>query len=166
MWQILEKSQNFTMDFQLNSVSKPVKMNNIFFKFGSAELTRESSAGLDELIELLKDNPNITIEIGAHTDFVGSDETNLLLSGQRAKSVVDYLTVKGIEKDRLSSKGYGESVPVVPDKALVKQYRFLKVDTPLDNEFIEGLKSEEQEIANQINRRTEFKVLKTTYKMY
>src|SRR5574344_1803610 len=162
----LEKSQNFTMDFQLNSVSKPVKMNNIFFKFGSAELTPESSAGLDELVELLKDNPNITIEIGAHTDFVGSDETNLLLSGQRAKSVVDYLTVKGIEKDRLSSKGYGESVPVVPDKALVKQYRFLKVDTPLNNEFIEGLKSEEQEIANQINRRTECKVLKTTYKMY
>ena len=73
---------------------------------------------------------------------------------------------KGIESDRLSAVGYGESEPVVPDKAMVRQHRFLKVNVPLTEEFIKTLSKEQQETANQINRRTEFKVLKTTYKMF
>lgn len=162
----VEQNQQFVADFQLTSVSKPVKMNNIFFKFGSAELTEESSAGLDDLVRLLQDNPNITIEIGAHTDYVGAEETNRVLSQQRAQAVVSYLSLHGVEKERLTAKGYGENQPVVPDRSLVRKYRFLKVDVPLTEEFIQKLSSEQQEIANQINRRTEFKVLKTTYKMF
>ncbi len=162
----LEKSANFTIDFTLSSISKPVKMDNIFYEFGSAKLTEDSYNGLDGLVKLLNDNPNITIEIGAHTDYVGGDEANLKLSKERAGSVVDYLLRKGIEKDRISAVGYGETVPVRPDKTLVRQNRFLKINVPLTEEFIKTLTPEQQEKANQINRRTEFKVLKTTYKMY
>jgi peptidoglycan-associated lipoprotein len=113
------------------------------------------------------DNPNITIEIGAHTDRVGSEEGNLQLSGKRAQSVVDYLIKKGIEAERLTAKGYGKSQPVTVDKVIQKQYPFLKVGEVLTEEFIEGLSDEkEKELADSINRRTEFRVLKTTYKMY
>jgi peptidoglycan-associated lipoprotein len=162
----VEENKNFSVDFKLTSVNKPVKMENIFYKFGSAELTPESSAGLDALVTLLNDNPNITIEIGAHTDYVGSEQANIKLSEERAQSVVNYLLAKGIEKDRLTAKGYGKSVPVVPDKELATKYRFLRYKVPLDEAFISKLNSQQQEIANQINRRTEFKVLKTTYKMF
>ncbi len=162
----IEENKEFVVDFKLTSVNKPVKMENIFYKFGSAELTPESSAGLDALVTLLNDNPNITIEIGAHTDYVGSEEANIKLSKERAMSVVNYLTAKGIAPDRLTAKGYGKSVPVVPDRELATKYRFLRYKVPLDEAFISKLNSEQQEIANQINRRTEFKVLKTTYKLF
>jgi peptidoglycan-associated lipoprotein len=141
-------------------------MNNIFYEFGSAKLTPESTDGLNDLVKLLNDNPNITIEIGAHTDHIGSEEANMKLSHERAMSVVNYLTEHGIEPARITPKGYGESTPVVPDRQLVIKYRFLKVNVPLTEEFIAKLNSEQQEIAKQINRRTEFKVLKTTYNMY
>lgn len=162
----LQENKTYNADFVLSLVDKPVKMNNIFFKFGSAELTPESSAGLDDLVKLLNDNPNITIEIGAHTDYVGSEEDNMRLSSQRAKAVVDYLQAKGIESARLTAKGYGESSPVVPDKAMVRKYKFMRLNVPLDENFLSKLTDEQKETANQLNRRTEFKVLKTTYKMY
>lgn len=114
----------------------------------------------------MNDNPNITIEIGAHTDRVGSAEGNLQLSGKRAQSVVDYLIKGGIEAERLTAKGYGKTQPVVVDKKLKKMYGFLKEETPLDEEYIDTLTDEQKEIADSINRRTEFRVLKTTYKMY
>ncbi len=162
----LEDSKDFKIDFTLNSISKPVKMNNIFYEFGSAKLTPESTAGLNDLVKLLNDNPNITIEIGAHTDHIGTEEANMKLSHERAMSVVNYLTEHGIEPARITAKGYGESTPVVPDRDLVAKNRFLRVNVPLTEEFITKLNSEQQEIAKQINRRTEFKVLKTTYNMY
>ncbi|MBP5260262.1 MAG: PD40 domain-containing protein [Paludibacteraceae bacterium] len=162
----LQKSASFLKDFQLASVTKPVKMHNIFYQFGSAELTPESSAGLDDLVKLLNDNPNIAIEVGAHTDYVGSEQSNEVLSRARAQSVVNYLLAHGIEQDRVTVKGYGESVPVTVDRALVKQYRFLKVGQVLDEAFITKLPADKQELCNQINRRTEFKVTKTTYKLY
>ena len=162
----LEDSKRFEINFQLASISKPVGLDNIFFEFGKATLTKESGAALDKLIKLLKDNPNITIEIGAHTDKVGSAEGNLKLSGERAQSVVDYLIKGGIEEARLTAMGYGKTKPVVVDKALAKQYPFLHEHDVLDEEFIDALAPENQETANMINRRTEFRVLKTTYKMY
>ena len=161
-----QEDKSYETDFTLSLIDKPVKMNNIFFKFGSAELTPESSAGLDDLVKLLQDNPNITIEIGAHTDYVGSDEDNFKLSSQRAQAVVDYLLAKGIEQARLTAKGYGESQPVVPDKALVRKNRFLRVGVPLTEEYVSKLDDKQKEIANGLNRRTEFKVLKTTYNMF
>lgn len=163
----LEDSKTFPINFTLASLSKPVGLDNIFFEFGKATLTPESSTALDKLVKILEDNPNITIEIGAHTDRVGSEEGNLQLSGKRAQSVVDYLIKKGIEAERLTAKGYGKSQPVTVDKVIQKQYPFLKVGEVLTEEFIEGLSDEkEKELADSINRRTEFRVLKTTYKMY
>lgn len=163
----LEDSKTFPIHFTLASLSKPVGLDNIFFEFGKATLTPESSTALDKLVKILKDNPNITIEIGAHTDRIGSEEGNLQLSGKRAQSVVDYLIKKGIEAERLTAKGYGKSQPVTVDKVVQKQHPFLKVGEVLTEEFIEGLSDEkEKELADSINRRTEFRVLKTTYKMY
>ncbi len=162
----LEDSKMFPIHFTLASLSKPVGLDNIFFEFGKATLTDASSTALDKLVKVLNDNPNITIEIGAHTDRVGSADGNLQLSGKRAQSVVDYLIKKGIEAERLTAKGYGKTQPVVVDKVLQKKYSFLKVGDVLDEEYIETLTDEQKEIADSINRRTEFRVLKTTYKMY
>ena len=162
----LEDSKSFPLQFNLASISKPVGLDNIFFEFGKASLTAESSGSLDKLVKLLKDNPNITIEIGAHTDRVGSADGNLALSGKRAQSVVDYLIKGGIDAERLTAKGYGKTQPVTVDKALAGKYEFLKENDVLDDAVIDALTPEQQEVANQINRRTEFRVLKTTYKMY
>jgi peptidoglycan-associated lipoprotein len=162
----LEDTKFFPVTFNLASISKPVGLDNIFFVFGSTTLTPESSTSLNKLVALLNDNPNITIEIGAHTDRVGSAEGNLLLSGRRAESVVDFLIKGGIDAERLTAKGYGKTQPVVVDKNQAKQYSFLKEEDILDEEFIDKLPSEQQTVADQINRRIEFRVLKTTYKMY
>ena len=147
-------------------ISRPVKMENIFYEFGRWEITKASETELLHLVKLLNDNPNITIELSAHTDLKGSEEFNNELSQKRAQSCCDYLIKQGIEKERLTPVGYGKSRPVVCDKALNKQYPFIPVDQALDETFILSLPADKQEICNQINRRTEFKVLKTTYKLY
>ena len=162
----LKDSKTYTLDFALSPISRPVKMENIFYEFGRWELTQASEKEMDGLIKLLNENPNITIELSAHTDMKGNEEFNQELSQKRAQACCDYLIKKGIEKERLTPVGYGKSKPVVADKALNKQYPFIPVDQALDEEFILKLKSDQQEICNQINRRTEFKVIKTTYKLY
>ncbi|MCL1933606.1 MAG: OmpA family protein [Candidatus Azobacteroides sp.] len=161
-----EKSETFYVDFYLAPISKPVLIENIFYDFDKATLRPESKKALDELIALLNDNPNVTIELLAHTDRKGSDAYNMDLSQRRAQSVVDYLIKGGIEKDRLTAVGYGKSEPKEVTKNLAKQYEFLPEGQKLDVEFIETLSPKEQEIADQINRRTEFKVLRTDYRLY
>jgi peptidoglycan-associated lipoprotein len=141
-------------------------MANIFFKFGSWELSPESEEGLKALAKLLSDNPNITIELAAHTDMVGNNTANQELSLKRAQSVVTYLVSMGIEKDRLTAVGYGEEKPVVVDETLNKQYPYLPKDQVLDEAFINTLTTEQQDVCNSLNRRTEFRVLKTTYNLY
>ncbi len=162
----LKDSKTYTQDFTLAPISKPVAMDNIFYEFAKWDLTPASETGLNTLIKLLQDNPNITIELSAHTDRVGNAEANKLLSEKRAQSVVDYLIAHGIEKERLTPVGYGKEKPVVADKALHEKYSFIPVEQVLDEAFIDTLTPEQQEVCNQINRRTEFKVLKTTYKLY
>lgn len=159
-------SKVVTTHFTLSPISKPVTMDNIFYEFGKWTLTAESESGLKELIKLLNDNPNITIEISAHTDRVGNEQFNKELSEKRAQSVVNYLIEHGIEKERLTAVGYGKEQPVVADKTIHTKHPFIPIGQTLDETFIDGLTEEQQEIANQINRRTEFKVLKTTYKLY
>jgi peptidoglycan-associated lipoprotein len=162
----LEDSHTYQQNFMLSSVAKPVKMGNIFFKFGSWELTPNSEDGLNALIKLLNDNPNITIEMAAHTDMVGNNAGNQELSLRRAQSVVDYLIKHGIESERLTPIGYGEEKPVVVDDALRKQHTFLPKGQVLDEAYITTLPADQQEICNSLNRRTEFRVLKTTYNLY
>ncbi|MBP1676935.1 MAG: OmpA/MotB domain protein [Bacteroidetes bacterium] len=159
-----KESKIFNLDFRLSTIYKPVQLNNIFYDFGKWTLTPASEAGLKELVKTLNDNPNITMEISAHTDYVGNNESNKTLSERRAKSVVDYLIAAGIKADRLTSVGYGEEKPFVVDATSAQKYPFLKENDILNEDFIKKLSPENQETANQINRRTEFRVLKTTYK--
>ena len=162
----LKDSKTYTINFALSPISRPVKMENIFYEFGRWEITQASETELLHLVKLLQDNPNITIELSAHTDLVGNEEFNLELSQKRAQSCCDFLIQHGIEAERLTPVGYGKSKPMVCNKALNKQYPFIPVDQVLDEAFILSLPTDKQEICNQINRRTEFKVLKTTYNLY
>ncbi|WP_185154802.1 OmpA family protein [Dysgonomonas sp. 25] len=155
----------YFVDFVMTPINKPVVLENIFFDFDRATLRPESKDGLNELIELLKLNPNVTIELSAHTDRHGSDEYNDNLSQRRAESVVDYLIEGGIAKDRLVAKGYGKREPKKVTKAVIKKYKLFNEGDVLTDAYIEQLPPEEQEIADEINRRTQFRVLSITYNM-
>ncbi|WP_075556143.1 MULTISPECIES: OmpA family protein [Parabacteroides] len=161
-----EKNETYIVDFYLSPISKPVVIENIFYDFDKATLRPESQKALDEMIKMLNDNPNVTIELGAHTDRKGTDQYNERLAQRRAQSVVDYLIAGGIDKERLEAKGYGESVPKTINKKLAKSFDFLKEGDVLTEEFILTLTPEQQEMADQINRRTEFKVLRTNYNLF
>ncbi|MCW0483208.1 OmpA family protein [Gaoshiqia sediminis] len=159
----LEDSKDFRVDLYLTPTDAPIRVNNINYEFGSADLTPGSRAALDSLVQLLELNPTITIELMAHTDHVGSDPFNFTLSQQRAQSVVDYLIEQGINPDRLVAKGYGETWPKKVTRELARQHDFLKRNDELTEAFINGLTPEQQEIAKAINRRTEFRVLSTDF---
>ena len=136
------------------------------FKFDKATLTEASTTALDQLVTLLKENPHVTIELSAHCDYKGNSEYNKHLSQRRAQSVVDYLIKHGIEKERLTPVGYGKEKPKNVRKKLTEKYPWLKEGDVLNEEFILKQSKEHQEICNQLNRRTEFKVLRTTYKLF
>ena len=159
----LEDSKDFHFQFKLAPTDEPIKVNNINYAFGSYEITEESKAALDSVVQLLSLNPTIKIELMAHTDFVGSDKFNSELSQKRAQSVVDYLISKGINPARMIAKGYGKTWPKKVTKALAKQYDFLKRNDELNEEFIMKLTPEQQEIAKMLDRRTEFRVLSNDF---
>ncbi|NDW13375.1 hypothetical protein D0T50_10790 [Bacteroides sp. 214] len=159
----VQSNKEYELEFPLSSITRPVLIENIFYEFDRADLTDESAQSLDELIQLLTDNPYVTIELGAHCDYFGNDAYNLRLSQRRAESVVRYLVAGGISADRLTPKGYGEEQPKTATRFTLKSAPFLKEGDVLTEEFIKNLPPEEQEICNAINRRTEFKVLRTTY---
>lgn len=164
--EFVEGVHEYQRDFALPSITRPVLIDNIFYEFGKAVLTAESSASLNELKELLEQNPNITIELSAHCDYRGSASYNEKLSQARAEAAVEYLIAQGIDKERMTPVGYGESKPKEITKKLTEKYTFLKEGDVLTEEFISTLDEEKQEICNQLNRRTEFQVLRTTYKLY
>jgi outer membrane protein OmpA-like peptidoglycan-associated protein len=114
-------------------VGQVVRLNNVFFDFDKWDLRGESFLELNRVVKLLEENPSIVIEMSAHTDSYGSDEYNIKLSGNRARSVMEYILSKGIDTSRISSKGYGETKPVAPN------------DTPENR---------------QLNRRVEFTIVK------
>lgn len=163
----VEGTREYQRDFALPSITRPVLIDNIFYEFDRAELTPESAASLDELVKLLELNANVTIELSSHCDYRGSDKYNEKLSQARAESVVKYLIEHGIEEERLTAVGYGEGRPKTVLKKLTEKYTFLKEGDILTEEFINALEDEEQqEICHQLNRRTEFQVLRTTYGIY
>ena len=161
-----DQDREYVLQFPLSSISKPVLIENIFFDFDKATLRPESASSLDQLVQLLVDNGNVTIEIGAHCDYKGADDYNLRLSQQRAESVVDYLIKHGIQPDRLTAQGYGESQPKTITRKVAEQYDWLDEGTVLTEEFILGLPEDRQETCNQLNRRTEFRVIRTTYGLF
>jgi len=160
----ITQSTEFKTEIYLSSIEAPIEVENIFFDLDKANLRPESMVSLDKLVETLNDNPNIVIELGSHTDSRASDAYNIDLSNRRAQSVVNYLIEKGIARDRLVAKGYGESQPKTVDKKDHAAYQFLPEGTVLSEGFITGLGDEDrQEMAHFLNRRTEFRVLRTDY---
>ena len=162
----VKKSEEYVLQFPLANISAPVLIENIFYDFDKATLRPESQTALDELVKLLNENPNITIELSAHTDYKGSDQYNERLSQRRAESVVNYLIANGIAADRLTPKGYGEGKPKRIKRKVAERYLFLKEGDILTEDFIAQLPEEQQEQCNQLNRRTEFIVLRTTYGLF
>lgn len=161
-----KESKEYVLQFPLASISAPVLIDNIFYDFDKATLTPASTQALDKLVALLKENSHVTIELSAHCDYKGNSEYNKRLSQRRAQSVVDYLIAHGIEKDRLTPVGYGKERPKAIRRKLTEKYPWLKEDDVLTQDFILKQTREHQEICNQLNRRTEFKVLRTTYKLF
>lgn len=136
----LKYSQDFYADFEVEEIElfKPIVLENIFYDFDEWFIRPDAAIELDKLAKLLKDNPEIDIELGSHTDSRGSDRYNERLSDRRAYAAIQYLRERGISATRLTWKGYGESVPV--------------------NECINDVICTEEE--HQENRRTEFQVTK------
>lgn len=161
-----EEDADYGVDFVLAAINKPQVVENIFYDFDKATLRDESKAALDEMAQMLRDNPNVTIEMGAHTDRKGSDGYNINLSERRAQSVIDYLVAAGIDRARLTPKGYGESRPKVVTKRINKLYPQFAEGTELNEAFIETLSPEDQDAADQINRRTEFQVTSIDFEMF
>ena len=159
----MNDSHEYVLQFPLASITAPVLIDNIFYDFNKATLRPESQTALDELVKLLNENPNVTIELSSHCDYKGSSAYNKLLAQRRAESVVNYLVDKGIARDRLSPVGYGKEKPKTIRKKLTEKLTWLKEGDVLTEEFIKKLDPEKQEICNQLNRRTEFIVLRTTY---
>ena len=160
------ESEEYVLQFPLASITAPVLIENIFYDFDKATLRPESTAALDKLVTLLNENANVTIELSAHCDYKGSAEYNKGLAQRRAEAVVEYLTAHGISEDRLKPVGYGKEKPKTIRRKLTEKYPFLKEGDVLTEEFIKKLDEEQQEICNQLNRRTEFIVLRTTYGLF
>ena len=160
---LAQKEHQYVLQFPLPSISIPVLVRGVYYEFDKADLTDNSREALDRLVKVLKENPNITIELSAHCDYRGRAEYNERLSQRRAESVVRYLTEHGVEAERLTAKGYGESQPKTVTKKMAEKYPFLHENDVLTEEFILKLQPEQQEVCNSLNRRTEFRVLRTTY---
>lgn len=160
-------SNEYVLQFPLANINAPVLVRNVFYEFDSAELTENSTQALDSLVTLLEENPNITIELASHCDYRGADAYNERLSQRRAESVVNYLIAHGIVADRLTPVGYGESRPKVVTRKIAEQNDFLHEGDTLTEAFILKLEDvDKREICNSLNRRTEFRVLRTTYGLF
>lgn len=161
-----DESQEHVLQFPLASITAPVLIDNIHYDFDRATLRPESMAALDSLVTLLNTNPHVAIELSAHCDYKGKGDYNKRLSQRRAEVVVHYLTAHGISADRLTAVGYGKEQPKTIKHRLAVCYPFLQENTVLTEDFIKTLTPEQQEICNQLNRRTEFRVTNTTYGMF
>jgi peptidoglycan-associated lipoprotein len=119
-------------------LNKAIRMDNIYYDYNKWEIRSDAAVEIDKLVKILKENPEIKIELSSHTDSRGADAYNKKLSQKRAESAVAYIVSKGIDQNRIVAKGYGESQPL--------------------NKCTNGVKCTEEEY--QFNRRTEFKVIK------
>ncbi len=156
----IEFSKNFIVDLNVDPIKKEIILPLIKYDFNKYDLRPESLIDLDRLAEGLLDNPNVVVELKSHTDFVGSNAQNNKLSQQRADACVSYLISKGIEAERLLSKGMGEKEPFVIEE---EDGRF-KVGDVLTKTYIKKiLFRKNREIAHQYNRRTSFKVVSEDY---
>ncbi len=152
------ENKTFSFKIDLMPTETAIMLNNIYFDEGSFELPEGAKPELERLLQILLDNPQMKIEVGAHADDKGDETGNLILSQKRAEAVMRYLVENKVPEENLSSKGYGKNTPLVVDRNLASQYRFLKAGDILSPDFIKRLKRSNQVIAHRINRRIEFKI--------
>ncbi len=152
----------YGIDFYLSSKKHSERLSNVYYAFDEAELLPDSEKALNELLQILEDNPDISIELSAHADRLGSEAYNQKLSEARAKSVVDWLVAKGIKAERLVARGFGKTQACSITPRMAEQNDFLKEGQVLSPEFIESLSVEQQALCDSLNRRTEFRVLPET----
>ncbi|TSA30250.1 MAG: hypothetical protein D4R67_00720 [Bacteroidetes bacterium] len=161
----LESSKDLTRDFILNPIpKKPVVLPDILYDLAKWDLKPQFQDSLQELIATLDANETIVIELASHTDSRDTEERNDILSQRRAQSVVDYLISRGIDPDRLVAKGYGERAP----RSLIRDYTregyTFKTGTILTDSVINALPNTAvKEAAHQLNRRTEFAILRNDF---
>ena len=161
----VEFSKDFQKDFVLKPIpDEPIVLPDILYDLGKWDLKPQYQDSLQGLIQTLRDNPKLVIELASHTDSRDTEERNDILSQKRAQSVVDYLIMRGINPERLIAKGYGERVPRILKKDIIKDGFLFKAGTKLDDAFINSLPSKAQkEAAHSLNRRTEFRVLRRDF---
>ena len=156
----IEISKDFIIDLSIDPIKKEIILPLIKYDFNKYDLRPESLLDLDRLVEGLLDNPNVVVELKSHTDYIGSSDQNNRLSQQRADACVSYLVEKGVEAERLISKGMGEKEPFV----IEKQDGRLKAGDVLTESYIKKIKfKKNKEKANQYNRRTSFEVISEDY---
>ena len=150
------ESKEFPVNISLEPTQKEIILPKIEYDYNSSALRSDSKLSLNELIKVLKENPNVVIQLRSHTDNRAGEDFNLKLSQERAQICVDYMVSKGINKKRLKALGMGESEPYLMD---VKNGK-LKINDLLDEAYINKLKRKKDvEKAHQYNRRTDFKVM-------
>ena len=161
----LEFSRDFTPSYEIEMIPDgSIVLPEIQYDLSQWDLKPQFEDSLQGLIEILQINPNITIELGSHTDFRDTDARNDILSQKRAQSVCDYLVIRGIDPYRLTAKGYGERVPRTLMKDITYEGYTFKSGTQLTESYINALPTEQlKEYAHQLNRRTEFKVISKDY---
>jgi len=156
----LENPQQILKSFNLSPISKVIDISNIKFDLGKWDLKPDFEKSLQKVIQLLKDNPTIIIEIGVRTDSKSSDEYNLALSQKQAQSITDYLIEKGIDLKRLVARGYGETT----SNTLSADSGDFPKGSVMSDSFIANLATEGlKEKAHQLNRRVEIKILRNDY---
>ncbi len=156
----MEESADLIKDFAIKFIPVVIVLPNIEYDLAKWDLRPSSKVELEKLLKILDENPTLVIEIGSHTDTRSSDAYNDDLSNKRALSVVEFLSEKGVPADRLSYKGYGERIP----RKITDDKQIFPIGTVITDAFIAKLKTnDEKEAAHQLNRRTEFKVLRDDY---
>ena len=160
----LEHSKTFEKAVRLIRIpEKPIVLPEILFDLAKWNLKPIYEDSLRGLIGTLDANPGLVVELGAHTDAQGNAEQNDILSQKRAESVVDYLIVRGIDPGRLIAKGYGERAPRTIEKTINKTDFQFTEGTTLSEDYINQLSDNHIIIANELNRRIEFRVLRRNY---
>lgn len=163
----VDEDAEYAIDFTLASIKTPNIVDNIFYDFGAATLRPESEKALEGLVKMLKDNPGVKIEFASHTDRWGDEQFNLSLSERRARAVVDYLIEHGIPETQLQFLGLGKTHPMVINSRFARLFPQFEEGDELTEEYIDALEDENDKvIADQINRRTEFRVISVDNMMY
>lgn len=147
-------------EYDTITIEEPIVLENILYDFDDDRIRTEAESDLEVVYELMTEYPDMKIELSSHTDNRGNDQYNEDLSQRRAESARRWLVRKGLARERIEAKGYGEGQPQTVSARVAALHGFLKEGDVLTKEFIDALKDEnQQEVAHELNRRTEFKIL-------